>query len=404
MGMYRTWKLHIGESDQLDTLASRTAELWNQICTWYWRTVRRQGHWTSKGQMRKWHVNGLEGLHSHTAKAVNDQFYEAVNSWHGNDRKGNPPYNAQKRWNVVRWKSPSIKLRDDGVLRLSNGRGEDPVLIDWPVDQEPVFVEIGWSGEGYEARATYEVDGEDRTTGDRTAGIDLGEKHLAAVATTKDCFLMNGGELRALRQYQNQAKARLQAKIDRKERGSNRWTKLARTKNRQLDHIANKIHDLLHKLSRKLVEMLLERGVSTAVVGDLKGIRDRIRGDRRMNQRFQQWAYRKFFRLFEYKARAAGMAVKQVDEEYTSQTCPSCGDRHEPAGRHFTCDCGLRAHRDVVGAINIRRKYVGADAAQPVSTRLPGAMASPSGVRFEPHLQCSSPPAEQKTSEREQPA
>jgi putative transposase len=46
----------------------------------------------------------------------------------------------------------------------------------------------------------------------------------------------------------------------------------------------------------------------------------------------------------------------------------------------------------VVGAANIRRryvakrKYVGNDN----TSRLPGVMASPSGVRFHPHLACSS--------------
>lgn len=50
--------------------------------------------------------------------------------------------------------------------------------------------------------------------------------------------------------------------------------KAIRTKNRQLDHIQNKITDLRHKLSRRLISMLLERGVDTAAIGELKGIGD----------------------------------------------------------------------------------------------------------------------------------
>lgn len=102
------------------------------------------------------------------------------------------------------------------MLRLSCGRGNEPVLIGWPVGEKPVFVEIGWN-DGYEVRATYEVETEDRTTGDKVAGIDLGERHLAAISTGDDCFLLNGGELRALRKYQNQTKAKLDSKINRKE-------------------------------------------------------------------------------------------------------------------------------------------------------------------------------------------
>lgn len=177
--------------------------------------------------MQKWCVNAHEDFHTHTAQAVNDQFYQAISSWHGDDRKGNPPLNRQKEWNKVCWKNQAIKLQENGVLRLSCGSGNNPVLIDWPVNEKPVFVEIGWN-DGYEVRATYEIESEDQTTGDKVAGVDLGEKHIAAVSTDEDCFLLNGGELRALRQYQNKTKAKLQEKISRKERESNRWRKLVK--------------------------------------------------------------------------------------------------------------------------------------------------------------------------------
>jgi putative transposase len=78
----------------------------------------------------------------------------------------------------------------------------------------------------------------------------------------------------------------LDAKIDRKERGSNRWKKLIESKNKQLDQIDNKITDLLHKLSRKLISMLPERGVDTVVTGQLKGIRGGANYGSQMNQRW----------------------------------------------------------------------------------------------------------------------
>jgi len=343
--------------------------------------------------MQKWCVDGHDGFHSMTAQAVNDQFYDALKSWHGNGRKGNPPKGRQKQWNKICWKSYAIKLRNDGMLRLSCGRGNDPILIDWPVDKEPVFVEIGWN-RGYEVRATYKVKPENRTTGNKIAGIDLGEKHIAAVSTGEDCFLFNGGKLRGLRHHQNKTKARLQSKIDKKKRGSNRWKKLVRTKNKQLQKIDNQIDDLLHKLSRKLIEMLLERGVSTVVIGELEEITRSVSYGSQMNQRLGQWAHGKFAQMLEYKAKGAGMDVEYADEAYTSQTCPCCKHRHKPSGRNYSCpNCGFEAHRDAVGAENIRRKYVGHEPTGSTA-RLPGAMASPSGVRFRPHLQCSSAPGD----------
>jgi len=45
--------------------------------------------------------------------------------------------------------------------------------------------------------------------------------------------------------------------------------------------------------------------------------------------------------------------------------------------------CGFVYHRDGVGAINIRGKYLG-------ESQVVGAMASPVGVRYKPHMQCRS--------------
>ncbi len=393
--MQKVRKLKIKDpklEEKLNELASVSADLWNTICTWHWRTVDRQGHWLSQGAMMRWHCKGHPDFHSQTAQAVADQFYSSLKSWRARDRKGKPPMDREKEWNKICWKSQAIKLRSDGKLRLSNGRGNEPVLIDWPVDEEPIFVEIGWN-QGFEVRATYKTEAEDRTTGDKIAGVDLGENHLAAVATKDNSFLLNGGKLRAIRKYQNQTKAKLQEKISRKERGSNQWKKLVKSKNKQLDHLNNKITDLLHKLSRKLIDMLLERGVSTVVIGKLKGIRGHIDHGRYLNQRIHQWAYGTFSDYIEYKAKENGIDVEYVDESYTSQTCPRCesADESNKTGRKFKCsECGYEAHRDSVGAWNIREKYVSEDVEDRTSSCLPGAMASPSGVRHEPHISCSS--------------
>jgi hypothetical protein len=44
-----------------------------------------------------------------------------------------------------------------------------------------------------------------------------------------------------------------------------------------------------------------------------------------------------------------------VNEAYTSQTCPNCGERYKPKGRAYCCPaCGFQSHRDAVGAANIR--------------------------------------------------
>jgi putative transposase len=53
----------------------------------------------------------------------------------------------------VQWKSSAIKV-ESGKLRLSNGKGNKPLVIPWVWDT-PVWVEIGWDGKQYELRACY---------------------------------------------------------------------------------------------------------------------------------------------------------------------------------------------------------------------------------------------------------
>jgi putative transposase len=295
------------------------------------------------------------------------------------------------------------------VLRLSNGRGTDPVLIDWPSEKEPKRVEIRWDGRQYELRCQYEVEEDEEPKGTKTAGIDIGEIHLAAVRAGDESWTVNGRELRSLRRQQNRTKARLGSKIDRKERGSRRWKRLARAKDRQLSKIRGRIKDLLHKQSTRLVKTLHERRVGTVVVGDLTGIRNGMDYGPKANQRLHQWAYGEFVRMIEYKARLCGMTVRRVGEAYTSQECPSCGSRHKPHGREYICGCGFEGHRDIVGAANIRRRYVaqqkylGQNGSKDSSLRVAGegpnrsVMASPTGVRYKPHMRCN-PATAGKTS------
>lgn len=159
------------------------------------------------------------------------------------------------------------------------------MLIDWPSGQEPKRVEIGWDGDQYELRCQYKVEEHEEPKGTKTAGIDIGEIHLAAVRAGDKSWTVNGRELRSLCRQQNRTKARLDSKIDQKECGSRRWKRLIHAKDRQLERIRNKIKDLLHKQSTRLVKTLHERRVGTVVVGDLTGIRNGLDYGSKTNQR-----------------------------------------------------------------------------------------------------------------------
>lgn len=347
--------------------------------------------------MQRWMCTGFEGLHSNTAQAVNHAFFDALNAWRANrKRAGTRPPHKQKRYFKLVYRQSSIRIRE-GKLRLSNGRGEDPLWVRWP-HPKPYEVEIVFDGSEHVLCAKYKTELQARAKADKVAGVDLGEVHLAVAYDGEETVLMNGRKLRALRQYQNRIKARLDAKLSRKERGSNRYKKLACSKTKQLARLQNQITDLLHKMSTRLVEALHERGVSTIALGDVRWIRSGLHYGATANQRLHQWAFGTLRHMITYKAQLRGMTVELVNEAYTSQTCPQCKCRNKPQSRNYRCSaCRFEGHRDQVGAANIRArymqaKYLGEDrskrSALLSSTPVIGTMAFPTGVRYKPHMRC----------------
>ncbi|WP_067935708.1 RNA-guided endonuclease InsQ/TnpB family protein [Alicyclobacillus kakegawensis] len=378
--MYKVRKLRLERTQQLDDLTLAAGALYSRTVTSFWRIVRHKGLWLKPSSMMRWHNSNK--LHAHSADAVVQSFYSSLRSWRVR-RKDNPdakPPFRRKRFYKVQWKSSAIRLRN-GKLILSNGKGNDPLIVPWRWDC-PKLVELGWN-DGYELRAVYDIHSNEQPQGDKVVGIDLGEIHPAVAHDGEKAIILNGRLLRSKRQYQNKLKAKLSSILDRKKKGSRRWRRLQWSKQRQLAKINNQIRDILHKQTTRLVSMLHERGVQTLVVGDVRDIRQRVDYGHSANQRIHQMVTGKTRWMLTYKAKAKGMDVVLQDEKYTSQTCPSCGTCHKPNGRQYVCKCGFRYHRDAVGAWNIRQKYLGYG---PVV----GAMASPIGVRYWPHMWCSS--------------
>ena len=137
-----------------------------------------------------------------------------------------------------------------------------------------------------------------------------------------------------------------------------------------------------HKITSRFVSTCRERKIETIVIGDIKHIRQSIDYGKKANQKLHQWAFSKIQNMITYKAKAVGISVDTEDEAYTSQTCPSCGHRKKPSRRTYHCgQCKWQGHRDVVGASNILTKYQGF-----LFNPVVGAVVSPTGVRFNPHL------------------
>ena len=377
--MYQVRRVNIGQTAQLDTLARECGKVYSQTVVSFWRTVRRKGIWLQPKHLMRWHTS--DKLHAHTADACVQAFFASLKSWRArrkSDPDAHPP--RRRRWYFrIEYKSTAMR-HQNGKLTLSNGKGNAPLVLDWPWET-PKTVVIHWTGTQYEALATYCVSAQAQSKGDKIAGIDLGEIHLAVSHDGTETHILNGRFLRSKRQYQNKLKATLQTRIDGKKKGSRRRKKLVKSKHKQLRNLKHQIKDIEHQQSSRLISTLHANGVQTVVIGDVRDIRQDMDVGTKNNQKLHQWSHGSVRHKLTYKAERHGMMIALQDEAYTSKTCPKCGHRRKSKvqGRVFHCTnkaCQWSYHRDGVGAINIRAKYLG---------QLPvvGVMAPPTGLRYQ---------------------
>ena len=376
--MYQVRRVNIGKTAQLDELARECGRLYSQTVASFWRTVRHKGVWLKPKHLMRWHTS--KNLHAHTADACIQAFFASLKSWRERKKAGDPdahPPRKRKWYFRIEYKRSAMILKD-GKLRLSNGKGNEPLVLDWHWEL-PKTVVIHWTGTEYEAIATYEQEcSYGPFSPGEVAGVDLGEIHMAVSHDGEQTHILNGRYLRSKVQYRNKLQADLNSRIDgRMKKGSKRRKKLIASKKRQLRKIKHQIKDVEHKQTSTLITTLFQAGVQTLVIGDVRDIRQDNDVGHTNNQKIHQWSHGSVRFKLTYKAERVGMAVALQDEHYTSRTCRVCGYvRSKVKGRVFRCPkCKWTYHRDGVGAVNIRQKYLG---------QLPvvGAMAPPIGIRY----------------------
>jgi putative transposase len=78
-----------------------------------------------------------------------------------------------------------------------------------------------------------------------------------------------------------------------------------------------------------------------------------------LNQEVGNVPWSQFIGYLDYKLPQVGCKIETISEQYTTQTCPLCGERRKVAGRNYSCRaCGFSAARDQVGTWNILNQGV----------------------------------------------
>ena len=225
-------------------------------------------------------------------------------------------------------------------------------------------------------------DQETETVADRALAVDLGVKKQATAVV-----LDNGDQTHeqvAPPQFiDHSAKAKLfRLKAD-AEGINDRRAELRRqgkAHTQRFDHLLSEYRQtrrkerrlreqIQHDVANRLVWIAVEHGCETIVFESLGQI-DSPETSGAIAWSISSWARGELLDHVEYKAGMLGIDFTTVNPWGTSRFCPRCGERgrtvnapndHEECrhGSHFHCpECGYECDRDVVGAVNVGRKYL----------------------------------------------
>ncbi len=193
------------------------------------------------------------------------------------------------------------------------------------------------------------------------AGIDIGLDNLATVTSNLkgvNPVLVNGRPLKALNQYFNKKRAKLQSQLKGKAQSSKGIETLTHKRN-------CKITNYLHNASRYVVNFLLKHKISKLVIGKNEGWKQKINLGGRNNQNFVSIPHASFIKMLMYKCKLAGISVLVTEESYTSK-CSFLDN--EPIQKHekyqgrrlkrglFQTYEGKLINADVNGSLNIIKK------------------------------------------------
>ena len=184
--------------------------------------------------------------------------------------------------------------------------------------------------------------------GGETVGVDMGLKTLATLSdgTRIESPKALAGEQAKLR--------RLNKKLARQKRGSNRRARTVRQLSRCHARIANIRQDHAHKTTSAIVK----RAGLGAVKVETLNIRGMMR-NHRLSRAFADAGIADWLRTLGCKCEREGIRIVKIDRRYpSSRLCSDCGAKNDTltlAQRDWHCGgCGAKNDRDLNAAKNIR--------------------------------------------------
>jgi putative transposase len=323
--------------------------LWSDLVARHSRIRQLRMKWPTRARWERWAQGRYPNLHSQSVQQLIAEFLEAIKAVQRLRQLGHTdaryPTRSQ-RYHQVTYTNQAVRI-GYGYLRLPNGSA-GPLHIRIPST-------VRLPGRLMEVRLLYGVvqlvcklDVPAQPVPNKPApvvGIDLGVNTLIAATDGVKALLISGRGAKATVQWRNKRLAYIQARQSSLVKGSGRHRRLQRRKYLMLAKSKRRIRDLLHKATRQIAH---EFPGARCVVGEPWNDAAQHCAPRQAQQ-VSSACNRQIIGMLDYKTAGA----TQVNEAWTSRTCPWCGHLSR-AGRIYRCrGCGISAPRDVIGATNI---------------------------------------------------
>ncbi len=282
---------------EADALNRESGRVYSNTLTFHYRTYRHTGHWLSPqaGEKVEDALGGPTTLHAHSRDAAQQGFYAACKTARTCRKQGQAEAHYPHRRKTFRptvWKNTGLRV-DGGVLRLARAQGLPPVEVRLPEKLAALpasaFREVRLVWDRVGRRYRWQVVIEDGQApppppGQGVVAVDLGEIHPVAATDGQEAVIFSARQLRSTYQYTAKRLAELRRKQDAKQKGSRRWKRLQRRKNRFQAQQKRRVRDIQHKVSRAAVNWAVERQAGTLVIGDVRDVAD----GKRLNTKSQQ--------------------------------------------------------------------------------------------------------------------
>ena len=255
-------------------------------------------------------------------------------------KRKDSPQSAEYTTSAFKWGGKSLKL----------AKMNEPLAIRWSrtipkaAKVTTVTVSKDFAGRYFVSLLCDDVVAKEPAVDDKI-GIDLGLTHFATLSTGEKVAAPN-----TFRRYEKKL-AKLQRRLAKKTKGSNRREKAKLKVARLHAKIADARRDFLHKLSTRLINENQVIAIESLSVSNMQK-------NRRLAKSISDASWSEFVRQLEYKARWYGRELIGIDRWYpSSKRCSDCGytaPKMPLNVRQWTCpECGSIHDRDVNAARNV---------------------------------------------------